>query len=216
MAVTNATLASAMAASDTVAVLSASTGVSAGCKMEIDGEELLVAGNYTTAGNGVNVPVIRGQGGTYAYAHPTSAKVRVGLASDSEWGTPAPGTVTSYPTAGRARTFKSYSASGAIDLPTPGNDAVAYINGTSTLALTVASPVSAQDGCILWIIGNGKSQSTVTVSTTSGIGNASTGYTVLTGPAGGQVGACLMAANGFWVLLSAVTGTATAVEFAIS
>lgn len=211
MAVTNATLASAMAAGDTVAVLSASTGVTAGAKMVIDNEELLVAGGYTTAGNGVNVPVLRGQGATYAYAHPTSAKVRVGLASDSEWGSPAPGTVTSYPLV-RARQFTSYSAAGAIAHPTPGNDAVAYINGTSICAMTVADPKTALDGCFLWIASNGAAAHTITfASGLSGTG-ASGSYDVITVNASAPVTlGPFMAVNGYWQLAVAVplAGTVT-------
>ena len=197
MALTNATTASAVAAGDTVLVVNASTGFAAGYKIELDGEVMQVAGGYSAAIQGVNVPVLRGQEGTYAYAHPTSAKVRVGAASDTAWQTPGAGTLNNYPTAGRARLFTSYSASGAITLPAPGTDLVVYLNGTSVLAMTVADPVTAQDGCLLWIASNGVAAHTVTFA--SGLSGAGGSYDVVTVNASAPVTlGPFMAVNALW------------------
>lgn len=203
MALTNTTLASACSASDTKLVLAASTGASAGYIIEIDGgEKFQIVSSYTVAGNGVNVPVVRGQEGTYAYAHPAGAKVRMGPASDSEWGSIAPAQLTGYP-ATPSLQKQSYTASGAITLPTVGNNMLAYLNGTSVLAMTVAAPVTAQDGCLLYIASNGVAAHTITFA--SGLSGAGGSYDVLTvnATAPATMGP-FMAVNGFWQLAMGV------------
>lgn len=210
MALTNATLASACAASDTTLVLSASTGVSAGYQIEIDGELFQVNNSYTTAGNGVNVPVTRGLGGSYAYAHPSGAKVRIGAGSDTAWGSQAPQTLVPYPIASPAMQRTSYSASGAITLPTVGNNMLAYLNGTSVLAMTVADPGTALDGSNLWIASNGAAAHTITFA--SGLSGGGGSYDVITVNATAPILlGPFMAVNGFWQMAVAVpmAGTVT-------
>ncbi len=212
MSVANTTLASALGASDTVAVVASSTGISARDKMEIDGEVLQVIQSYTTAGNGVNVPVLRGQNGGVASAHPSGAKVRVGPASDTDWGSQAPQTVVQFPIASPARQRASYSAAGAITLPLPGNDMVAFINGTSALAMTVADPATTLDGSLLWIASNGIANHTVTFATGLSGSGASGSYDVITINASAPVLlGPFMAVNGFWEAAVAVpmAGTVT-------
>lgn len=216
MALTNATLASACGSSDTVLVLSASTGVSAGYKIEVDGEIFQVVSGYTTAGNGVNVPVLRAQNGTIAFTHPTSAKVRIGPASDTQWGSQAPQTQTQYPNV-RARVVTSYSASGAITLPNPGSDTLAFINGTSICAMTVADPPTAADGSFLYITSNGAAAHTVTFA--SGLSGAGSNYDVITINATAPVLlGPFCAVNGFWQLAVAVplAGTVTNVTATVA
>lgn len=216
MALTNATLASACAASDSVLVLSASTGVSAGYKIEVDGEVFQVTSNYTTAGNGVNVPVLRGQNGTYAFAHPSGAKVRIGPASDADWGGTAPQTITQYPNV-RARVVASYTASGAITLPTPGADLLVYLNGTSVCAMTIAAPQTALDGSALYIASNGAAAHTLTFA--SGLSGAGSSYDVLTVNATAPVVlGPFFAVNGFWQLAATVpiSGTVTNITAALA
>lgn len=212
MALSNTTLASACGANDTVIVLASSTGMVARGMVEIDGEIMQVIQTYTTAGNGVNVPVLRGQNGGYAFAHPSGAKVRTGLASDTEWGYQVGQTVVQYPIATPARQRTSYSASGAITLPQPGNDMVAFLNGTSVLAMTVADPSTSLDGSFLWIIGNGIAAHTITFATgLSGTG-ASGSYDVITANASGAVAlGPFIASGGFWNAAVAVpmAGTVT-------
>lgn len=210
MALTNTTLASACGASDTVIVVASSTGLVARGQVEIDGEIMQIVQTYTTAGNGVNVPVLRGQNGTYAYAHPSGAKVRTGLASDTEWGSQIAQTVTQYPIATPARQRTSYSASGAITLPQPGNDMVAMLNGTSVLAMTVADPATALDGSFLWIVSNGIAAHTITFA--SGLGGSGSSYDVITVNASGPVAlGPFIAAGGYWNAAVAVpmAGTVT-------
>lgn len=217
MALVNTTLASACGASDTVIVVASATGIVARAKVEIDGEIMQVIQSYDASTNGVNVPVIRGQEGTYAYAHPTSAKVRIGLSNDSGWGSQVAQTVNQFPIATPARQRTSYSASGAITLPQPGNDMVAIINGTSVCAMTVADPGTALDGSLLWIASNGAAAHTITFA--SGLSGAGSSYDVLTVNATAPVlMGPFMAVNGYWQAAVTVpmSGTVTNVTSALA
>lgn len=216
MALTNATLASACGASDTKLVLSASTGVAPGYFIECDGEVFRVNSSYTTAGDGVNVPVTRGQNGTYASAHPSGAKVRLGPASDSSWSAMAPTAITSFPSTPTLQKT-SYSASGAITLPTVGNNMLAYINGTTICAMTVADPATILDGSLLYIASNGAAAHTVTFA--SGLSGAGGSYDVLTVNATAPVLlGPFMAVNGLWQapVGVAMSGTVTNITAALA
>lgn len=213
MAKTTTTLASACGASDTTIVVAASTGFAAGNFVELDGEVLRVNSNYTTTANGVNVPVLRGQNGGYALAHPSGATAVTGLASD--FANAVPQQNVTYPIAGRGRTVTSYTADGAITLPTAGSDAVAILNGTVQWDMTVAAPTAEMVGSILIIVGNGKSAHTVTVA--GGLGLGSTGYTIGTFDTNAQCALMLIAAGVAWVPLpSPLSGTLTGIDIAIS
>jgi hypothetical protein len=156
---------------------------------------------------------VRGQDGTAVQAHAITAGVVVGPGSD--WTANALQTSVQFPIAGRPRTLTSYGAAGAIAFPTNGVDAVAVINGTSALAMTLAVPTVDLDGSILTIIGNGKAAHTVTIA--GGIGAASTGYTVATFITGSQQSLQFMACNGVWVQLpSLMSGTLTALLIAVA
>lgn len=211
MALATTTLSAACAVGDTSITVASATSVAAGRIIRVDNEVMVVGGGYVS---GTSVPVLRGQNGTVTAAHVSSANVTHGLPSD--FGDPVPGAddSTTYP-ARPGRDIRSYGAAGAIALPASGRDMVAIIIGTSALAMTVAAPTKDLDGSILYIVGNGKSASTVTFA--SGIGNAGSSYDVATLQNAGQVGMALMACNGFWVLLGApVTGTTTALSWAIA
>jgi len=211
MALTTTTLAAACAADASKLTVTSATGIAQNDILKIDDEILKVTKGYVVGST--IVPVLRGQSGTVPSAHQSGAN----LTHDTPdgFGDPSAQVVPSFPLAGRARTLTSYTAAGAIALPTPGSDAVAVINGTATIAMTLANPTKDMDGDILVIIGNGKSASTVTY--TAGLGNAGSGYDVLTFQTAGQVACMLMACNGIWVLLGApFTGTTTALSIAIA
>lgn len=215
MALSNTTLASACGASDTKIVVASATGFAIGNKVEIDGEIFQVTKGYVSGST--QVPVLRGQNGTYAYAHPTSAKVRVGAASDTAWGSQAPQTVVQFPIATPARQRTSYSASGAITLPTPGNDMVAVLNGTGALAMTVADPATILDGSLLYIVSNGAAAHTVTFA--SGLSGAGGSYDVLTINATAPVVlGPFMAMNALWQapVGVAMSGTVTNITAALA
>jgi hypothetical protein len=205
MALVRTTLSSAVAATDTSIVVASATGFSAGYILQVDQEVMKVGQTYTS---GTTIPVLRGQDGTVVGAHVSSAGVVAGTASD--WSSPAAQTTVQFPIAGKARTIISYSAAGAITLPTPGADAVAILNGTSVLAMTVAAPSKDMDGCVLWIASNGAAAHTVTF--TGGLSGASTSYDVITVNASAPVLlGPFMAVNSLWQAAVAVpmAGTVT-------
>ncbi len=202
MALTTTTCTSAIAVGDTTIKVAAATGFSPGLPLKVNGERMTIAQSYST---GLLIPVIRGVEGTATQAHAITSNVVVGPAAD--FAGPATGNTSAYP-AIRSRTVASYNAAGAIALPTPGNDAVAILNGTTARAMTLAAPGKDQDGDVLTVIGNGKAAHTVTV--TGGFGAAGSGYTVATMIVGSQQAIQVMACNGAWVQLpSLMSGTLT-------
>jgi len=210
MALTRTTLASAVAVDDTSIVVASATGFAAGSVVKVDQEVMVVQQNYLT---GVTIPVRRGQGGTLGTTHASAAGVVVGSPSAGDFVDPGPGMATNFQPAARARVITSYSAAGAITLPVPGSDAVAILNGTSALAMTIANPTTDNDGDILIIVGNGKAAHTITY--TAGWGNAGSGADVGTFDTGGQCCMQLIAANAIWVPLpSPFSGTLTAFDVA--
>jgi len=207
MALTQATLSSANAIDDSKLVVSASTGFAIGYKVRIDGEVYQVSKGYVAGST--TVPVLRGQEGTVASAHPSGAKVLVGAASDTEWGTMPAGAPVIYPVAGKAVVTASYSASGAITLPQPGSDVIAYLNGTSVLAMTIADPGKALDGSKLSIRANGAAAHTLTFA--SGLSGAGSNYDVITMNGTGPISVDFVAVNGLWheLVQTPMAGTVT-------
>lgn len=193
MALTTTTLSSAVAQSDVSIVVASATGFAAGNLVLIDGEQMQVAKNYVS---GTTIPVQRGIDGTVQTTHKVSANVVTFLASDQAGASPQ--TYTQWPNV-RARRTLSYSTTAtAITLPNPGEDMVAILNGTGVLALTLANPTKDMDGCMLYIVANGKAAHTVTYS--AGVGNGGGTMDVGTFNATEATGSALMAVNGFWVL----------------
>lgn len=209
MALTATTLSTAVTTSDNSIVVASATGFAAGSVVLIDQESFQVAQSYVS---GTTIPVLRGRDGSATVAHKVTAPVIVELASDLAG--PSATTAVQFPPV-RARRTINYAATGAITLPAPGEDMVAILDGTSTIAMTLANPTKDMDGCILTIVGNGKSASTVTY--TAGFGNAGSSYDVVTFQNAGQVSISAIAANGIWVLMCApITGTSTSVSVAIA
>lgn len=208
MALTETTLSSACAAGDKSIVVASATGFAAGYLVRMDQEIAQVSKAYVS---GTTIPLMRGQGGTYANAHPVTCAVQVGAASDTDWGAQAAQTNVQFPIAGKARTTTSYSASGAIALPDPGSDSFAILNAVSTtvLAMTLAAPTRAMDGTVLRIASrNGTGAHTITIE--GGLNGAGSGYDVFTFPAG-PVMLELVALDLFWYTPThpAFTGTVT-------
>jgi hypothetical protein len=207
MSFTATTLSSAIARDDTSILVASLTGFVANQLARVDGEIMKIVSVPSAAT--IPVPVIRGVQGTAQTAHPVSARVIVGAtatATGTDW-TESP-MWTHMPMAGpRIRTVTSYSASGAIALPAIGSDAVAILNGTSVIAATLANPSTAQDGDSLIIIGNGIAAHTVTY--TAGLGNVGASADVITFSASQGQGIQLIAAGGFWVMVTAVAGAAS-------
>lgn len=212
MALVRTTLSSACAPGDVQIVVASATGFAVGYVLRINGEEMRISSAYTS---GTTIPVIRATGGTAlpTVNHQSTTGVVCGIASD--FPDPAPGVNVSFPYI-RTRQITSYSAAGAIVLPTAGNDAVAVINGTSVLAMTIAAPTKANDGDMLTIVSNGAAAHTWTF--TGGLSAAGTSYDVLTVNATAPIAMTVIAANEKWMALvgPAMTGTVTALTGGIA
>lgn len=212
MALATTTLSAAAAAGDNQITVASATSVAAGRLIRVDDEYMQVSTAYVSGST--TVPVIRGLQGSAVVAHVSGANAVHGLTSDFD-DAPAQSGASVISAALRTRRVVSYGASGAIAHPNAGEDVVAILNGTSNLTMTVAAPTKDIDGCILFIMGGGKTASTITFA--SGIGNAGSSYDVATLQNAGDVGISVMAVNGFWVLLNGpITGTSTALSFAIA
>lgn len=194
MSLTATTLSSAVVISDNVIKVASATGFAAGNYVTVDQEKMRIAQNYVS---GTTIPVLRGQDGTATAAHPTAAKCITELASD--FSAVSPQTATQNPNQA-GRVILSYSASGAIALPSQGTDGIAFLNGTSTLTMTLANPTADMDGTLLYIVANGKAAHTVTYS--AGVGNGGSSMDVGTFNTTEATGCVLMAAGGFWVLIA--------------
>lgn len=192
MSLATTTLAAAVALTDRTIKVASATSIAPGRIIICDGEQMQVTQDYVS---GVTVGVLRGRGGTQQVAHVSGANVTHGLASDFA-NAAAPQDV-SWPLHGRSRPTVSYSASGAITLPVPGQDLFVILNGTSVLAMTVAAPDKSLDGCAMYIAGNGAAAHTVTF--TGGLSGASTNYDVITVNATAPVVlGPFFAVNGLW------------------
>lgn len=214
MALTQTTLASAMAIDDSKIVVASATGFAVGYPVRIDDEMFQVTKGYVSGST--TVPLLRGQQGTIARAHPTSAKVLVGIGTDQQWGTAVAGNPVAFPLAGKATETLSYSASGAITLPQPGADMIAYLNGTSILAMTIADPAKSLDGSRLSIRANGAAAHTLTFA--SGLSGAGGSYDVVTINATAPVSLDFVAVNGLWqeLVQTPMAGTVTNITATVS
>lgn len=210
MAETTTTLSSAIALGDTLINVASATGFAIGNLIRIDDEMMA----QTAAANGTLIQVRRGINGTATGAHVVTANVQTGLPSDFPANATGIAESVTYPNLLSIARTSYTSATAAIGFGSGALLTIAVLNGTSTINATLANPTKDQDMNLLIIAGNGKSVSTVTY--TAGIGNAGGSYDVITFPAGGQVAMMLMALNGFWLLLSPMTGTLTSVVPAIA
>jgi hypothetical protein len=211
MSLVATTLSTAVAVGDDKIKVASATTVAVDRYILIDQELMQVTKAYD--GSSTIVPVTRGLNGTVSAAHAASAYVRHGVASDFASAGPG-GPMSTYPSQ-RARDFASYSASGAIALPSSGRDLLVLLNGTSTLSMTILSPTKDLDGSIVTVVAGGNAASTIVIgaaaggTTGDGFGGAGTSYDIVTLNASGQAGFQMAAANGYWVLLGSMAGTLT-------
>lgn len=206
MALTKTTTSAAVGAGDTSVLLTALTGLAAGSMLLIDAEMMKVVSVPSAAS--LPVPVLRGQDGTKQVAHVSGANAIHSATPGLDFGGPVAGapSIVGRP-ASRNRTVASYGAAGAIALPTPGTDAVAIINGTAALAMTLANPLKDNDGDVLIVGGNGKAAHTITYS--AGFGGNTTSSDVLTLHASQAQAVMFVAMNEVWNLVGHVAGAAT-------
>lgn len=204
MALVRTTLNGAVTANqDTIRVTSA-TGFAKGNYIKVDDEFMF----QTASANGTTVPVMRGVNGTASVAHVTTAGCVTG--TGDEFTGDAVATAVTYPLAGRQVRTESYTASGAIALPSPGTELIAVLNGTSVLTMTIAAPTVDMDGTILYVASNGAAAHTVQF--TGGLSGAGGSYDILTVNATAPVlMGPFMAINQLWQAAVAVpmAGTVT-------
>lgn len=212
MSLTTTTLTTAVAVNDTNIVVASATSFVANMMILVDQEVMLIQKSYTS---GTTVPVLRGQEGSVTSTHKATANVTIFLASD-ESGPPAPLEVQ-FPIV-RGRRMTSISATATV-AALPGEDLVLMLNGTTAIPLTLTAPTKDMDGCIVYVVANGKAAHTVAVS--GGIGAGGTGVDVGTYAAGAQNCQGFIASNGVWVMLPslvvtgpAATGTTNTVTWA--
>ncbi len=199
MALATTTTSSAVAASDVAINLASVSSLTVGMIIQIDQEFMQVS--YTSSAVANPVAVRRGLNGSFVTAHVSGANATYGVSLD--FADPAATTVVPYPLAGRRRVLTSYSASGAITIPTKGEDMIAVLNGTSVLTMTVAAPSKDNDGDIIYVVSNGVAAHTVQF--TGGLSGAGGSYDICTINASAPV--CLavaMACNGLWMAMVSV------------
>jgi hypothetical protein len=211
MALTNTTNSAAIAAGDLTITVASATDFAANKLVKVGQEFMLIRKDYVS---GTAIPVHRAQMGTANVAHGITSNVQVGTGED--FASSAAQGPNAYPFT-RVRQMKSYGASGAITLPTPGNDMVAILNGTSVLSMTIADPTKDQDGDMLIVLGNGIAAHILTYTAGFGRPTTPTSYDVTTFDAAGQGSVMLIACNGTWVFLpSPISGTLTNVDMALT
>lgn len=214
MSLTQTTAASAIGASDTTLNVASATGFAAGNLVRVDQETMRVSKAYSS---GTVIPLDgRGLDGSFAQAHPLSAKVLTGLPSDFPSAGPQVG--TSYPIAGKVRQVTSVTTDNStLALPTGGQDMVVELNGTSVIHLTVPVPTKDMENTLLWIASNGAAAHVITF--TGGLSGAGTSYDVITVNATAPVVlGPFMAVNGLWQAPVAVpmAGTVTNVTATVA
>ncbi len=213
MALATTTLSTALTVDANSIVVASATSMAAGRIVLIDQEVLQVVSSYTS---GTTVPVLRGQQGSKTSAHPLTAAVTHGLASD--FAVPGPGASVTYQVSGRPVQVSSVTTtSTSLALPPAGTDMRVIINLATAIALTVPVPTKDMDGTQLVIIGSAIGvQHAITF--TGGLNGASTGYTVWTAAATGSTCLVAYACNGMWMVPSAPawTGTVTKLIGAIA
>ena len=204
MALVETTLSSAVAASAKEIVVASATSVAAGRIVQIGGEIMQVAKNYSS---GTTVPVLRGQMGSIQAAHPASERVVHGDAGDFGTGF----SFSAYTPTGRSRRVVSYTGTTAAtcDLPKPGEDLVVVMNGSAINTLTVPVPTKDLDGCTITLVNSAAAAHVVTF--TGGLSGAGSNYDVVTWNASGQAALQVIACNEVWVPVfgPAMGGTVT-------
>jgi hypothetical protein len=216
MSINNTTITSAVALLDRSVVVSSATGFASGKKIIIDAEVMEVQQGYSS---GTTIPVLRGRNGTATATHPANALISVGdaLTDFNVTAVPGFGEAAVLPGAMPLNPIVSYTASGAIALPTSVGVSIVQLIGTSALAMTIVNPTDDLNGAIMIIIGSGKSASTIDFPDATGLSNAGSSYDTITFQNGGQCSLMMMAMNGAWVLLGVpITGTTTALSVAIA
>ncbi len=139
MSITATTLTGDVGVNDLSLGVAATTGAAIKNVIQIDTEWM----TQTADVGGLNVPVRRGEQGSYNQTHVSGAVVLMGLASD--FPAAPPGTVIPIPVA-PAWSVQTNVANGAIAVPTTKQNVYVKLMGGTTNAYALAVPTYAQDG----------------------------------------------------------------------
>jgi hypothetical protein len=205
MAFATTTLSAAVTATAKEIVVASATSVAAGRLVLIGREMMQVTKGYVAAST--TVPVLRGQGGTASRAHPTTATVIHGDATDFQ--TAGAQAVTGQPA---ARPWKTESFTGTPNtfvLPAGGENVHVILNGTTADTFTVPVPTADMNGTFLLISSNGVAQHLLTF--TGGVCGAGASYDVITVNAAAPASFLFVAVDSLWhsVCGAAIGGTTT-------
>jgi hypothetical protein len=210
MALASTTLSSAATASDHSIVVASATSVAAGRRVKVDAEIMEVTKGYVTAST--TVPVLRGREGSAAAAHPVTATVVHGLASDFS-DAPQAQVVTD----GVIRPWRTESYTGATNtfsLPKSGENVHVILNGTTADTITFPVPTADMTGTRILVSSNGVAQHVLTF--TGGLSGAGSSYDVITINATAPASFEFVAVNSLWHLLVQPSGTLTAIAGVLS
>lgn len=203
-ALTKTTLASPYTAGDlTMKVTSASAGTGSagfvkGSIIRVDNEFF----KQTADAQGTVIPVRGGEQGTWCQSHNTLSAVFAG--SGADFPSPPPGQATPVPVSASVN-HATYSAAGAIAVPSTLQNVTVDLVAGSAVAMTLAAPTSAQEGMEMIIMA--KDAFAYTVTSTGGFNAGGTGTDV--GTFGGAIGDNLhiRAVNLLWNVISKVNVT---------
>jgi len=212
MSITATTLASACSATDTIINLTSATGVTAPnfqtaggiTVLQIDQERMLVI----AAPNGTFVPVLRAQGGTVQVAHVNGARVTIGLPTDFSPIVDILGSLMMNTQQVGSRTQNAVFLSGSADAVLSSVPGYYVIKTAGVDAVTVPTPVAADEGNIIEIWSDTANAHTVTAPTTNFAVGAAANKTVCTFPARPGAGIALRVCNlNYHLMYSSGTGT---------
>lgn len=196
MSLVTTTLSRLVAAGDSTITVAAATGLAPLRLLVVDDEWMQVSRAYVPGS--LIVPVFRGVEGSSRGAHPISANVTHGEPQDFEEN--ASQAMVTQPLH-RVTRVVSYSASGAIALPKPGEDLRVILNTDDGIEMTLAAPDESINGStVLIVAGAATSSNTVTID--AGVGGAGATSSAILFNDNGQAGVMLIAVNGEWVTLA--------------
>jgi hypothetical protein len=209
MALATTTLSAAATAIDKTITVALATSFAPLRIVRVDDELMQVTKDYVS---GLLVPVLRGISGTAASAHPTTATVVHGLASDNL--APSAQAVVTMPYAPIWRRISYTGAANTLVLPAPGENVHVILNGTTADTFTIPIPTIDITGSRLLVSSNAVSQHVITF--TGGLSGAGGSYDVITINATAPASFEAVAIDGLWQLIVNPSGTLTNIAGVLS
>lgn len=211
MSITATTLASACSATDTIINVASATGITAPnfqtgsgiTFLQVEQEKMVVI-----AVNGTFISVLRGQGGTVQVAHTNGARVAIGLPTDFSAFTQILQNLMTNTQQVEARTQNAVLLTGSADAVLSSVPGYYVIKTAGVDAITVPTPVAADEGNIIEIWSDTNNAHTVTAPTTNFEIGAAAKKTICTFPAFAGAGIALRVCNlNYHLMYSSGTGT---------